>query len=1302
MSNILLVNANVQDYNIIINSCNDITYAITYNQQTDTYATIFTKYEKLVSENNIQILNHLALVSHGSYNPEFTFLEKENKMLISKYLVDPSVRTAETMTSPSENVENEIPVPIAGPDEDILPLADEEPEDILPLADEEPEDISDTSFNSMNKFIINNLDTLTTFKEFIKKFDIQISLDFLGCALLQSSDWKYVLETLKTEQHLHLTIRASDDATGNLKVGADWVLESDNVNIKGLYFNGESIEKWNYTLTLIIYNFTNLNGGGSYTGPTSNAGYNGTTLQGLTTIVGGIQEWNVPTSGSYIIEAWGASGGDGTIAGDGHGLAPHASSNRYGGKGRYVKITTTLTQGTVIYILVGQGGHRNYTRCGGGGGGTFVTTAKGSSASTSDILVIAGGGGGGGRGYNGATGQSPEINARLVGANGGYSRDYHTNGNINLGGTGGSGGQYASGGTRRGQGSTGGGGFLSDGTIGYYSRTQDVGKSFRSGGLGGQGSVSGTDYGGFGGGGSQPHQNHVGGGGGGGYNGGAPGGNYNGAWSGGGGSSYAAVTPDIDIEWADTPPRRSIVSGPGRHGKVSITFAPQTPINSSNVSLSNIKQRYIDHGTTDAEGHSYLTDGSTTSAIKLSYFRGATFTDNTHVYQPISISNFKNKIFGFSNVITPDKWRFYSRYSNQSIYLMGDLPGVNGRPNTQAKLYQPQASYPDYFTMFISFNNSSSVSPGIIVDRLSPKCIDEATIWMKVVSWNNYIPTMLGLIKKDYDKATWDDQIGINAMDTISGSFGDRFCFLTRGYHTYAGSRDDIVASNSSYEDPIAGTYDPALTKFFHNRYGVTQGTQLTSSCQSVSNKIPSSATYSNGWATRFLDTTNTNLPGYPGFTSTSILPYIGLKLKWYETTIQASLQNDWHVIMPVGGSFTSGNSTTAWSNASMSDVFSGMYVSGTGIPEHTLIGDIYSNYMIMYQEQNTESVSTKLPIQDATSTESNVTLTINGYLYWTLTTDPHDAYVNPKYFGPPHTVLPRYQLTSGGAYQPTTEWAFYIGDTTSGTTNDFKYDTVDTEPLSSAGARFSYEPITYSLASSTPLYIPPVGIDIYNAFYEICERGIVDPTYQDYTGNYDVGEVQQSYTGSARIYIAGKVTSSTTYINDICIAGVQWLDSSGTVKQTWNFSGNVANGNADWSTTTTRISGTSALYSTYTVPSDVVSFSYSWLSTSYDSGGDRWFLASSTGSSYTGMADGISSTTTTYNPGINQISQSTGTQYLYNETSGASRYYSTVLKGPSISLVGGDKIRVAHACVISSGMGSSFNANDSIWIGIQ
>ena len=88
MSNILLINDNVQDYQTIINACNDNTYPITYNQGTDTYDSIFAKYENMISENNIQIVNHLALVSHGSNNPEFTFLEKENKMLISQYLPD--------------------------------------------------------------------------------------------------------------------------------------------------------------------------------------------------------------------------------------------------------------------------------------------------------------------------------------------------------------------------------------------------------------------------------------------------------------------------------------------------------------------------------------------------------------------------------------------------------------------------------------------------------------------------------------------------------------------------------------------------------------------------------------------------------------------------------------------------------------------------------------------------------------------------------------------------------------------------------------------------------------------------------------------------------------------------------------------------------------------------------------------------------------------------------------------------------------------------------------------------------------
>ena len=63
-----------------------------------------------------------------------------------------------------------------------------------------------------------------------------------------------------------------------------------------------------------------------------------------------------------------------------------------------------------------------------------------------------------------------------------------------------------------------------------------------------------------------------------------------------------------------------------------------------------------------------------------------------------------------------------------------------------------------------------------------------------------------------------------------------------------------------------------------------------------------------------------------------------------------------------------------------------------------------------MYKERGASSLTT---INGVTS--GNATITISGYLYWTLVT-PHDTtsntvfsntnYNNPKIIGPPHTVL--------------------------------------------------------------------------------------------------------------------------------------------------------------------------------------------------------------------------------------------------------------------------------------------------------
>jgi alpha-tubulin suppressor-like RCC1 family protein len=66
-------------------------------------------------------------------------------------------------------------------------------------------------------------------------------IDLLGCALYIDENWKYVLNTLEVQ--MGVNFRASIDDTGALVTGANWILESDNVNIKDIYFT-ENIEGW--------------------------------------------------------------------------------------------------------------------------------------------------------------------------------------------------------------------------------------------------------------------------------------------------------------------------------------------------------------------------------------------------------------------------------------------------------------------------------------------------------------------------------------------------------------------------------------------------------------------------------------------------------------------------------------------------------------------------------------------------------------------------------------------------------------------------------------------------------------------------------------------------------------------------------------------------------------------------------------------------------------------------------------------------------------------------------------------------
>lgn len=257
-----------------------------------------------------------------------------------------------------------------------------------------------------------------------------------------------------------------------------------------------------------FYEFTTAGQTGN-TGPSQaqlDTAYSGTNLDGLVTSVGGIQQWTVPNSARYLIEAWG---------GQGYGA--------FGGRGAHISGEFALSAGTTLRILVGQKAppylnypSTTYDHQYGGGGGSFVTYLDNTP------LLIAGGGGGSHANSYVTSGDGQDAESGAGGANGST---------LAAGGTNGLGGLSATS-------ADGGGGLLGNGG------GTAAGLAFVNGGLGG----SDEGLGGFGGGGGTSSWNNYRGGGGGGYSGGG-GANNAGACcpTGGGGGSYNAGSNPVNI-----------------------------------------------------------------------------------------------------------------------------------------------------------------------------------------------------------------------------------------------------------------------------------------------------------------------------------------------------------------------------------------------------------------------------------------------------------------------------------------------------------------------------------------------------------------------------------------------------------------------------------------------------------------------------------------------------------------------------------------------------------------------------------
>lgn len=84
--------------------------------------------------------------------------------------------------------------------------------------------LGQTTYSNNFQFVLNLIDS----------FQIQ-TLDYLACNSLNYSNWKSYYDLICSLKDIK--VGASNDNTGNVQYGGDWVMESTQEDIKNIYWN---------------------------------------------------------------------------------------------------------------------------------------------------------------------------------------------------------------------------------------------------------------------------------------------------------------------------------------------------------------------------------------------------------------------------------------------------------------------------------------------------------------------------------------------------------------------------------------------------------------------------------------------------------------------------------------------------------------------------------------------------------------------------------------------------------------------------------------------------------------------------------------------------------------------------------------------------------------------------------------------------------------------------------------------------------------------------------------------------------
>lgn len=199
-----------------------------------------------------------------------------------------------------------------------------------------------------------------------------------------------------------------------------------------------------------------------------------------------------------------------------------------------------------------------------------------------------------------------------------------------------------------------------------------------------------------------------------------------------------------------------------------------------------------------------------------------------------------------------------------------------------------------------------------------------------------------------------------------------------------------------------------------------------------------------------------------------------------------------------------------------------------------------------------------------------------------------------------------------------------------------------------------------------------------------------------DYTGPYDVRSATIANAGTnVRVNISFKAITNTMYYSDWCIGGVQIYRGSQQI-YSWMFTNSTGGTGSGWEK---NYGGNYLSAGRPHTVTQANARNYSSI-TSGSSPGQTIYWATSTGSYYTGCANGISA-----GYALNSAStftQVNGNYYAYPETSSPTvRGDVFYMRSPQINVQVGDVIYVAGACATYSTQSIINNFNDAVFIGV-